>query len=396
MRPLLVFALLPALLVAGCLVQEEPDAATPDAETPETFAEFPLPGNITALDPLAALDLGGGGNGIWIDEERHLLFSTNGGAGFHIVDIQDPAHPVELGDVSEGYVRDVDIVRWQNRTYAVAADNAGIYVIDTTDPTAPNVIAYEDAYAAHNLAAVPGTPYVYASSGFLPNKWIPVLDITLPEDPQWSVIDIPAIMDNVPIQSDGCHDITVQAHLGRAYCAGGGSFYTAGGGESILLDISQDPLHPGFLGVVDNPSIMYHHQALASEDGRFLYINDEFLAPNCQGATLPMLGSRGQTTAAVWIYDISDPKNPELRSWIQPYASPPRVNCGSHFGNVIDGTSFLVWGWYEGGTVLIDVAEPDRPIVVDIYDPSGSTWDAHYFNGHVFSSAERLDVFRVV
>lgn len=392
-----VLALLVATVaLAGCVTSDEPPNVETTAPAAEPVTTFELPDPITGLDPVAALDLGGGGNGIWIDEARNLLYSTNGGAGFFVVDISDPENPVQISDLpAVGSARDVDMLEWDNRTFAVLA-SGGIDLVDVTDPYNPFLVWEGDGYGAHNVASVPGTPYIYDSSGFAPEKLIPVLDITVPEDPVWHVIEIPLTVNSLPVQSDGCHDITVRVDLGMAYCAGGGTFYVAGGGETLIMDISKDPLNPEFIGHIDNPSIVYHHQALASEDGKFLYIDDEhIIVDNCQGADVPGLGSRGQTTGAMWIYDISDPALPVMRSWVQPMvvASP---NCGSHFGDLVDGAGMVVFGWYSGGTILIDVSNPDEPRVVDQLAPSGSTWDARYHNGHVYGSANSLDVLRLV
>lgn len=393
----LSFALiLAASVMSGCVTTQTP--ATEPTELDEaSAAPVLLPDPITAFEVLPGVTLDGGGNGIAIDEARSLVFNSRAGGGFAIVDVSRPDHPELLGTNGEvGNIRDVDVVRWNNTTFAVAsASDDGIHVLDTTDPTDPRLVATADTYASHTLTWLPGTPYVYNSNGFLPDRLIPVLDLSDPANPVDHVIEIPLTVAGLPVQSDGCHDITVRPDLGLAFCAGGGSFYTAGGGETLILDISEDPLAPTFIGVVDNPSIMYHHQALASEDGTLLFINDEFIAPNCQGGDLPMLGSRGQTTAAMWIYDIEDPTAPELVSWVQPNSNEPVVNCGSHFGDLVDGTDYVVWGWYQGGTVLIDVSDPGMPRIVDRVAPSGSVWEARYHAGVVYGSASELDVLRL-
>ena len=74
----------------------------------------------------------------------------------------------------------------------------------------------------------------------------------------------------------------------------------------------------------------------------------------------------------------------------------PMGNCGSHFGDVVDGTDFLVWGWYGGGTLLIDVSDKANPAIAQQVAPHGSIWDARYFNGHVYSADSGVSVLRVV
>jgi hypothetical protein len=400
MRRTALLALLAGLaLAAGCIGgSDDLEAAeSNDTDDPPEAAEPVLPTEIGGLTEIASLETDGGGNGVWIDEERDLLLSTNAGAGLQIVDVADPDNPELLGTLGEVTARDVDLLRVDGTPYAVLADSAeGIHVVDVADPTAPELVATADEYASHNLAAVPGTPYVYDSTAQTQAKAtgepiVPVLDLSSPADPEWTTVEIPATVNGQPVQSDGCHDVVVRVDLGQAFCAGGGGFYAAGGGETFVWNISEDPTDPEWVGVVDNPSIVYHHQAVASEDGDLLFINDEHLAPNCNGVSTPA-GDARQTTAAMWVYDISDPGSPELMDYVQVDDEDANANCGSHFGDLVDGRDLLVWGWYQGGTLLIDVSDPQDATITDRIEPIGSTWDARYHEGHVYASSGDLQV----
>ncbi len=407
-RGLALTLILLTAALAGCIGQEGPNEDLGEASTPtDQDTQELLPETISGLEESTVLELEGSGTGIWIDEARDLLYSANGGGGFAVVDISDPDQPERLGLLDEIYARDVDMLQQGNTTLALLAGGGeGLHVVDVTDPREPELLATADDYSVHNVAAVPGTPYVYdatavGADGKIMDPVIPVLDVTNPSDPTWETIPIPATVNGQPIQSDGCHDIVVRMDLGMAFCAGGGSMYAQGGGESFIWDISQSPLEPEWVGVIDNPSIVYHHQAIANEAGDLLFINDEFIAPNCQGVEAGDT-TLGQTTAAMWIYDISDPTSPELVSWVQqPRNEPPPTdgsvpNCGSHFGDLIDGRDVVVWGWYQGGTMLIDVSDPANPTILDQQDPTGSTWDARYHAGHVYGSSSDLQIFDIV
>ncbi len=398
-RRMAIAILLIAVPLAGCItpVDDALDAMADESPVSEVVT-YALPDVITALDPLATLDLGAGGTGIWLDEDRSLLYSANHGNGVTIVDVSNPADPVQIGHVGDIYARDVDMLVVGDRVLVLAAGaSEGMHIIDATNASAPVLVATSAAYSVHNVASIPGTTLVYNSDGgpMLPGeRRITVIDVADPENPIWYEIPIPDMVNGIPIQSNGCHDITVRVDLGRAYCGGGGNFYAAGGGETFIWDISEDPLKPRWIGVIDNPSIMYHHQALPTEDGNLLLINDEFIAPNCRSANVAGT-SVGQTTAAMWVYDISDPARPELVSWVQPQGDGTEANCGSHFGDLIDGTSVIVWGWYQGGTLLIDLADPANPVILDRQGGS-STWDARYMNGVVYGSAGTLEVYTLV
>jgi hypothetical protein len=180
-----------------------------------------------------------------------------------------------------------------------------------------------------------------------------------------------------------------------AYCAGGGTQYRTGGGETFLWDISEDVTDPQWVGIIDNPSIVYHHQAVPNKEGNLLFLNDEHIESNCNGADTPAADAR-QPTAAMWVYDISDPENPQMRSYVQLNDEERNGNCGSHFGDVIDGRDKVVWGWYQAGTLLIDVSNPDDATIVDRIPPEGGTWEAQYYEGHVYGSSGNLQVMNVL
>jgi hypothetical protein len=371
------------------------DPATNESST------SPLPEDITGLAELDTVSTEGSGTGIWIDEQRDVLVSANGGGGLQLYDVSDADNVTKLGSVGDLSARDADILRYDGTTYAILAGSSeGIHVVDIDDPSEPEHVVSADKYGAHNVASVPGTPYIYdatavGADGKATNPIIPVLDISNPEDPSWTTIDIPAEVNGQPTQSDGCHDVVVRQDLGKAFCAGGGSMYAAGGGETFIWDISDDVTDPVWEGVIDNPSIMYHHQALASEDGDLLMINDEFIAPNCNGASQGPVDAR-QTTASMWVYNISDTQNPQLMDQVQVIDEDQNANCGSHFGDLVDGREMVTWGWYEAGTLLIDISEPSDTEIVDRIDPEGSTWDAKYHDGHVYGSSGDLQVLDIV
>lgn len=380
------------------------DAGPPGGDGAETAPE--LPETLSTLAPVTAVETDGSGTGVWVDEQRDLLLSANGGAGLQVFNISEPGTPTLVGQLGDIYARDVDLMRHDGATWAILAGGGeGIHVVDIADPREPGLVTTADEWGSHNVAVVPGTPYVYDATavgpqGKLANPVVPVLDLSTPSQPAWHEIEIPATVAQVPTQSDGCHDVVVRVDLGQAFCAGGGSMYRMGGGETFIWDISADPLSPEWVGVIDNPSIVYHHQALASEDGALLFINDEHIAPNCNSQDVGPLEAQ-QPTAALWVYDISDPTNPALEGYLQadnPTADTPDpdANCGSHFGDLVDGRDAVVWGWYQGGTVLIDTSDPARPVIIDQTAPaSGQTWEAEYHAGHVYGSSGNLEVFAI-
>jgi len=398
MRSLVLVALVAATF-AGCL-DDEPPASDLEVPPPGDVEMPYVLGDVVGFGEPTALELPAGGQGIWIEDG--LLYHTNG-ASLHIVDVSDPAGMKLLGAVEDVGARDVDLLRYANMTLVfLAGSGKGMHIVDATDPTTPRLLTTVDLPSAgvHNLAAVPGTPYVYSSGASGPTKAIDVLDVTDPRDPVVHTFPIPATIGGIPVESDGCHDITVRVDLERAFCAGGGGTYTGAGGETFIWDISEGaggPTAPRWVSMMDDPRIKYHHQAFANAAGDLLIVNDEFIAPNCVRADTPLPGALDPQVpiGAAWIWDISDEGAPVMRSFVQNPAllermDPQMSNCGSHFGDLLPDQEKFVMGWYQGGTMLVDFADPDDPVIVEVGPVQGSTWDARYHDGHVFHASGDL------
>lgn len=410
---ILVCGLLALTALAGCLSDDAPDAEgdggdiQPTAGTRPERHIVPHEGAVTGFGPTMIHDMPSGGQGVWIHEG--LLYWTDG-SSLRIVDVSDPAAPQDLGSLLDVGARDVDVLEWKGVLYAVLAGSGrGMHLVDVSDPMAPTLVTTLELPSAgvHNLAAVPGTPYIY-SSGASASRQIDVMDITDPRNPTYHTFDIPAEMNGQPLNSDGCHDITVRADLGRAYCAGGGGQYQTGGGETFLWDITPEaggPTDPRWISFLDDDRVVYNHQAMVNDDGTVLIVDDENLGPNCVSVDVPTLPSTEDPKvpfAAAWIWDISNEEEPRLMGLVQNDAVirfveeqqvtkiPQLANCGSHFGDVIPGTDKFVMGWYGGGTILVDYQAPEEPVVLDYAEAEGSTWDAQYWNGHVFHASGDL------
>ena len=419
----LVLACLTLSALAGCA---DSDPAPTSGEAGPWFIpganNETIPEPFTRFGDLVNRDAPGGGQGIWL--HQGILLRTNG-VDLHLYDARDPRGMVELGNITDmAGARDVDVLEWQGRTLAlIAGSGKGMHVVDVTDPTRPDLLTTAEVLNAgvHNLAALPGTPYVYVSGASSERK-IDVVDLSDPYNPTVSFFTIPDQMNvnglpvPIPLNSNGCHDITVRVDLDRAYCAGGGSQYMSGGGETFIWDIT-DPLAPVWVGAVDDPRIIYHHQAFVNDDGTLLIINDEYIgayqaglgANNCYHFDVEQLPGALDPQipfAAAWIYDISDEANPVLLSLVQNPSgwngdgvppNPLEGNCGAHFGDIIPGHDAFVMGWYEGGTILVGFEDPANPEVLDVAPPvAGQTWDAVYHNGWVFHSSGDLVATQLV
>jgi hypothetical protein len=187
-----------------------------------------------------------------------------------------------------------------------------------------------------------------------------------------------------------------RADLGWAYCAGGGETCGYGGG-TFVWNLTGDPTDPAWVGLVDDPRLMYHHQAIAGADGEVLYVGDESLGPNCNrpaGEALP--------TAALWAFDVWDPARPEVLGHVQADREPRPSDtvgglglCGAHLGGRLGDTGSLTWSWWSAGTVLVDATDPSSMTIRDRVGDVGVVNDALHHAGFVYTGAEDLVVLEV-
>ncbi len=294
------------------------------------------------------------------------------------------------------------------RHYATMA-RGDVILVDVEDPQAPFVVSTAPVPGSHTIMAIPGTAIVYNSrsiSTHVPGAGetgqIDIIDFTDPLNPVVHLYAFPAVAMTVggvprPVASTTCHEMTANAELKRAYCAG----VT----DTMIWDVA-DPIKPVILQVIDYPLINIHHSVYDTHNGTMLIIGDEFtgvLAPTpmCSD-TVPY------PTSAVWFFDISNLQTPLPLGYFQidyDAIAPSAENgspqyCSTHLGDVLQGRDLLVLGWYSAGTVLIDFSDPTAPVAVDHWrsDGSTSTWEARFWNGHVFTgdTVRGMDILKLV
>jgi hypothetical protein len=407
-RLLLAIFLVP--LLAGCLADDgaggEGPVAPSDARTEPTTQG---PDAIDAMEWVSQPSTNST-TGIWVEDGLAFL---SGGVGLRIIDVKDPANPVVLAsDVAETQgSRDVQaFVHPNGRHYAaLARGGSRIAIIDVEDPTQPFHVVNVTLPGYHTLMVIPGTAVIYNSRsisthtpGVGETGQIDIIDFTDLQNPVIHLYAFPAVAITVggvprPILSTTCHEMTANAELKRAYCAG----VT----DTMIWDVS-DPIHPQILQVIDYPLVNIHHSVYDAHNGTMLIIGDELVgvaapAPGCSD-TVPY------PTSAVWFFDIRDLATPLPLGYFQvdydaiaasAEAGSPQY-CSTHLGDVMHGRDLFVLGWYTAGTVLIDFSDPTAPVAVDHWRADGdtSTWEARFWNGYVFTGDTQrgMDILRLV
>lgn len=411
MKALLLAALLVPLL-AGCLSDSGDEDGAPDDGAGNGGIRRPPttqgPDAIAAMEWVAQPNQNGT-TGIWVEDGLAYL---SGGVGLRIIDVRDPANATVLAQEVEDTdgTRDVQAFLHPNgRHYAAMAQGGSrIILVDVEDPTQPFKVGEVELPGYHTLMVIPGTAVIYNSRsisthvpGLGETGQIDIVDFTDVANPVVHLYAFPAVAMTVggvprPVVSTTCHEMTANAELKRAYCAG----VT----DTMVWDVT-DPLDPVILQVIDYPLVNIHHSVYDARNGTILIIGDEFAGaaagPVCSD-TVPY------PTSAVWFFDISDLATPLPLGYFQidydaiaasaENGSP--VYCSTHLGDVLHGRDLLVLGWYTAGTVLIDFSDPTAPTAVDHYRADGdtNTWEARFWNGHVFTgdTVRGMDILKLV
>lgn len=353
-------------------------------------------------------------------------------SGFRMVDVSNPRAPVPVGEVAcNGGQGDVSV--WQGLLF-VSVDRPqtapdcssrdavspgvdapivsaweGIRIFDVRNPgaTGPQSLlaAVPTRCGSHTHTLVPDgrdpdLVHIYVSStaeGAVsrtaqcgsPHGRISIVHVPLANPAGATVTEHFLSRDTLPTRGNdiACHDITVFLELNVAAA----SCQT----EGQLWDISDrgnpDLAHPVHLR---NPAVEYWHSASFSWDGRFVAFGDEAgggVEPRCRSIDPATVG-------AIWIYAVSrDPAqvSAPLGSFKIPRPQDgAEENCTAHNFAFLPtaGRAVIASAWYLGGTSVVDVTDPARPVELAAFDPPaenppafGGHWSSYAYNGFVYA-----------
>jgi hypothetical protein len=305
------------------------------------------------------------------------------GDGYATVDVSDPTDPRVLvrrtelrSDDEGGPLVNVQDVKVDGDTLVVAGPAhprrdalAGLLVVDVSDPATPVERGFfATDYPVHNCDLVDGRAYLTGNDG--DRNALVVVDVG-PSDPveigRWSLLDEDDAWRGVSANRRTLHDVTV--HDGVAVCA----HWDAG---TWLIDVA-DPTAPSVLGTVEAPAPDdlatdgpapgvtgpgNHHYATLS-DGLLAVGKETFGVPvddDGDGTTERIVGGPG----GVDLWELSDPTAPTRRATIPPPVSDDPTFQGTwttaHNLDLEGGT--LYTSWYQGGVKRHDVSNPLTPV----------------------------------
>ncbi len=361
-----------------------------------------LPGALNQLESLYQTPgVEGGGRGIAIFGS--LAFAGPNAGPLHIIDISDPLDAKVIATSADTPVRDADTILFPDgRLILITTQGGGnIVATDVTDPMNPMLASNVDTPSGnHNIAVVPGTPIVY-------NTGMDIVDYSNPEAP----VNVGKFEGG-----DGCHDIAFfisqEQNKSWALCAG----YA----QTEIWDIA-DPLAPTLLVAIDYPSVdkgipvvgerlddlgvpdnlgspagqdlafplSFSHLAIINHDATVLIMGDETGGGGINGCDFYVDGGEAGTASGpignLWFYDITDPKNPDLRGHVSPNVYDSEGSCTAHFGKTIEDTNHVIMAFYTAGIVLVDFNDLSNPRIVDRLDEGGDIWDVQFHQGYLFT-----------
>lgn len=398
----------------GYATMSSPPGATNATGLPAWWAPIPaaeLPDVISGIGLLAPTPSGvGSGGGISLFGSLAVVPGYTEDTS--LVDISDPAAPVEVGEIP-GRHRGSATIAYPNGTLvAIFSTSQNIEVWDITDPTDPDQLpTLEPTQGSHKVGVVPGTPIVYnaASDGGshvdqLAEGVTEIFDLTDPANPVH-------VMDWANGYS--CHHVyfwnDVANEKYRGLCAGI---------EATQIWDTTDPLDPKVIvtvpvhhGVAGTPSASvpleaFSHYAGLSMDGTVLIVGDENggggVPPGCVASVETPQGAVSTPVGALWFYDVTDESDPMLLGWYSPLNDPrfkadALTSCTAHHGRLVpdpQGRDLLAMSFYGAGVVLVDFTDVPQVHVIDQFADGSDTWETWYYNGYLFTGdlARGMDV----
>jgi hypothetical protein len=382
--------------------------------------------------------------GVAVDAGGRLAYVAAGSAGLRVVDVSNPASPVEIGacDTTDSAL-DVAVADGPAGPIAyVAADWDGLLIIDVSNPAAPTQIS---VYTSINGPADRVTVldnYAYIAGSFV----LEIIDISNASAPT-----LASSFNSYPGQA---YDVAVISTLGAQEAGDlpAKIAYVANGDAGLrMLDVS-DAAAPTAIGVCDTPGTAYGvvvsgslaYVADLSSGLRILDVADPAAAVEVGSYDTPgnaySLAVDGTSSHAyvadgssgLRVVDVSNQAAPaEVGSFVSAPTSPSGValpsgstqgaatnNSGRTYAYITDqanglrildisnpaapteagsydtpgrATSVVVasgpGGLYayvtddESGLRIIDVSDPAAPAEVGSYDTPGRAWDLTVTNG---------------
>lgn len=295
----------------------------------------------------------------WDDDEGNEYALVGTYSGLSVVDVTDPAEPVEkfFGPGPESIWR--DIKTWEHYAYVSNENDEGVYIVDLS-PLPGEVISFTNFTGStypfnsiHNLYIdETGKLYIFGSNNGVGGAII--CDLT--EDPM------------NPVELGRFNSHYLHDGMARGDTLWGGAVYT---GELLAIDVS-DPANPEIMGSVSTPG-QFTHNAWVSDDGSHVFTTDEV------------------NSGFIAAYNVTDLSNIIETDRIQTAAGTDVIPHNVHVLN-----DYLITSYYTEGITIHDASFPDYLFEVGHFDTSpnysggtfNGSWGAYPFlpSGNILAS----------
>jgi len=283
---------------------------------------------------------------IWgyADEDGHEYAIVGLFTGVAILDLADPANPVEVAQLSGAASGWRDIKTWGQYAYVINETDNGLMVIDLSDlPNSASAVdwstkidpaSFDSLRRCHNLY-IDEFGYAYLAGCNLNSGGLLFVDVfTEPGSPKLVGIGDPEYSHDVYVRENLCYSSEISS------------------GKFSIYDVT-DKMNYEFLGSQTTSSFGAHN-AWLNDAGNVLFTADE--VPN----------------AAIGSYDISDPTNIIQLDLFKPLET---LGQGVIPHNVHVLNDWIIISFYSDGCIVLDGSKPDNLVEVANFDT--------YFEGYI-------------
>jgi len=274
---------------------------------------------------------------IWgyIDPEDSTEYAAVGTAtGVSVVDLTDPTNVQEIAFLPDLTSTWREVKSFGHYIYSVTEAGGGVQVINMTDPSnvtfthwAPNIPGLGTLNTIHSIT-MDEFGFMYLNGSNLNAGGVIIADVSADDGNPVYVGKLPAIY---------CHDSYARNNI----------IYTSDiyEGDFNVYDIA-DKANPVLLATQQTP-YSFTHNTWLSDDGKTIFTTDE------------------KANAPVGVYDISDLNNIVELDQFRPAAT---LGLGTIPHNVHVWNDWVVTSYYTNGTIVIDGSRPENMIEVGYFD----------------------------
>lgn len=290
--------------------------------------------------------------------ENHVAYLAAGAAGLRIVDVSRPDAPVEIGSLDVfGYASDIDVAN--GYAYVLDFESDRLYIVDVTQPSAPQVVATVAPPLGPSAVKVVGDR-AYVT---LAIESLLVIDVSNPRRP--------VEVASVPVFGQ-LDDIAIFGDLAVVAAGFHGLFFFDVGGPAAPIELAE--LQPRIFAVaVDvRDGVAYVTNGTSTDPSLLLIDVSNPLAPReLSRVTLPSTPRSVKVSGPIAFVssadglvavDVSDAGAPTVLGSFGLAGGAGRLD--------ISGTLAFV-GTAGNSLRVIDVADPTRPAVVGRHEFAG-------------------------